>query len=168
MRPWKRIPSTSSARPCSNRPGQSDVGDAKRKKAPQRRSLWGMGFCLSLLVMTESVASGTAGKCNPWRKSMSVHFSAKRNRHQFFGEPACVHPRIRLMLQETVDTFCNCWSDHSYLWIISRPTAIMKVSYATAPCPPGPSAELWRSAVGGAIGGGTRQPGRSAPVPRRH
>lgn len=52
-----------------------------------------------------------------------------------FEEPACVHPRIRLMLHEVVGTFYNYWPDHSYLWIINSPTAIMKVNCATAPCP---------------------------------
>src|SRR6516225_12242173 len=63
-------------------------------------------------------------------------------------EPACVHPRILLMLHETVDTFCNCWPDHSCLWIISLPTAIMKVSCATAPCSREPAAETECSAEG--------------------
>src|SRR5262249_48436399 len=56
-----------------------------------------------------------------------------------FGELACVHPRILLMLHEAVDTFYNYWPDHSCLWILIRPATIMKVSCARAPCPRGPA-----------------------------
>jgi hypothetical protein len=58
------------------------------------------------------------------------------------GEPVSVHPRIRLMLHEAADTFYSHCPDHSYLWIISRPAAIIKVSCATALCPREPASEL--------------------------
>jgi hypothetical protein len=45
------------------------------------------------------------------------------------------------MLHETVDTFCNYWPDHSYLWISSRPATIMKVGCAKTPCPRGPAGD---------------------------